>query len=129
MNAKKHVIDRLYEWLWLFTVIYLVLAAAGFLFDLYAVYPVVGQIIEAFSDPYLGALGVYVVLKEIRKRKGTPPLHSGEYFVVAWLILLAVSTLLVAFTPYYRFEAAYSSIISSGLASSMIYLGSRLHRP
>lgn len=129
MKEHPGAIDRLYYWLGHFTGFYLMATAVEFFSNLHLAYPAVERVIDAFSEPYLGALAVYVVLKELRQRRGVPPLHRGERFVIAWLILLAATTLAVAFTQTYRFDMAYHAIISNSLASLLIYIGSRLHRP
>lgn len=128
---KRHpgTIDRVYFWLGHFTTLYLTVTAIEFFSNLHIHYPAVERFIDALSEPYLGALAVYVVLKELRQRRGVPPLHRGERFVFAWLILLAATTLAVVFTQTYRFDTAYYAIVSNSLASLLIYVGSRLHRP
>ncbi|MBI4132126.1 MAG: hypothetical protein HY474_00670 [Candidatus Sungbacteria bacterium] len=131
MSARfgANTVDHIYRWLGYFTSLYLIAAAVEFFAHLHAAYPEAERLLDALSEPYLGALATYVVLKELRKRRGVPPLHRGEHFVAAWLILLAVTTLAVAFTATYRFDPVYHLIISNSLASFIIFLGSRIHRP
>lgn len=130
MKYPRSVIDRLYFWLGLFTNVFLVGTAVAFFIDLASSFPVTEKLIDALTEPYLGALGVYTVLKEIAKhRTGRRALHRGEWYVVAWLLLLAVSTSAVALTDQYRFDLVYRLIITNSLAALMIYIGSRIHRP
>ena len=131
MRINSLTIDHLYVWLGHFTNLYLALIAVEFFSNLHLAHPTLELALDAFSEPYLGALAVYVVLKEIRKRRlgSARSFHRGEWFVITWLALLTLTTLAVALTDTYRFDAAYKLIISNSIASLMIYLGSRLHRP
>lgn len=129
MKFRALTIDRIYFWLGYFTSFYLVLSAIEFFSNLHVRYPTVEYALDALSEPYLGALATYVVLKELRKRRGTPSLHQGERFVIAWLILLVATTFTVVLTDFYHFDVAYRLIISNALASLMIYIGSRIHTP
>lgn len=129
MKFRTLTIDRVYFWLGYFTVFYLLLSAIEFFSNLHIRHPEIEHVLDAFSEPYLGALATYVVLKELRKRRGTPSLHQGERFVVAWVILLAATTLAAVLTDFYHFDAAYHLIISNALASLVIYIGSRIHHP
>ncbi len=129
MRPNTLTIDRIYFWLGYFTVFYLALSALEFFSNLHIRYPEFEHMLDALSEPYLGALAIYVVLKELRKRRGMSSLHQGERFVIAWLILLSAATLAVMGTDLYRFDIAYRLIISNSLASLMIYIGSRIHHP
>ena len=128
---QRNFIDRLYRWLGLFTNFYLILIAVEFFAVLHPRYPTLELLLDAFAEPYLGALAVYTVLKELRKRRMEVPtsLHRGEWFVAAWIILLVLTTIAVAVTERYHFDVAYKLIISASLASLMIYFGSRVHHP
>ncbi|MDP3727141.1 MAG: hypothetical protein Q8R35_00705 [bacterium] len=129
MKFRAVTIDRIYIWLGYFTSLYLVLSAVEFFSNLHLTHPVVEHTLDALSEPYLSALAIYVVLKELRKRRGVFSLHRGERFVAAWVVLLAATTLAVMFTDTYHFDLAYHLILSNSLASLVIYLGSQLHRP
>lgn len=126
---RSLTLDRLYVWLGVFTGLYLAASAIEFFSNLHYIYPIIERLLDAFSEPYLGALAIYVVLKEIRKHRGASSARHGERFVIAWLTLLGITTVVVAATNVYRFDISYQLIISNSLASLMIYLGSRLHRP
>lgn len=126
---KKEAIDWLYIVLWVFTYLYLGALAIFFFADLEGTTPVFLVFLDALQEPYLGALGVYVVLKEIRKRiRSHPSRYFGEFFVVFWLLLLVVSTVAVLVGPG-TFDAAYKIIFTNSLAAVIIFIGSRINRP
>ena len=55
-----------------------------------------GWLISAFSEPYLGALGIYVVVNEIRRHRGRKVYpHFGTVATLSWFALLIVSSALV----------------------------------
>lgn len=86
-------------------------------------------IVEAFSEPYLGALGIYIVVNEIRRRRGknVHP-HFSTAFAASWMILLVVSTVLVYFGDTYHFNTVYRTIITNSFAAFIIRLGVLLGR-
>lgn len=129
MTLPHPSIDQLYRWLGYFTGLFLILVALEFFFSIHLTHPFLGRFLDALSEPYLGALAVYVVLKEVRKHhmQDMRSRHRGERFVWAWLLLLGSTTLLVALTGRYHFDGAYQLVISNSLASLMIYVGSRIH--
>lgn len=131
MNMNAFTVDRLYLGLGFFTNLYLALIAIEFFSNLHLTHPALELMLDALSEPYLGALAVYVVLKEIRKRRpeGAGTSHHGERFVIAWLVFLGLTTLAVVFTERYRFDLVYGLIISNAAASAMLYLGSHIHKP
>lgn len=101
-----------------------------FFFRTASSWPVLVGLLDALQEPYLGGLGVYVILKEIRKRyHHEQSKHYGEFFVAMWLVLLVVSTLLVFFSPAYRFDDVYKLIITNSLATLAIYVGGLINRP
>lgn len=127
---ERTTIDQLYRWLGLFTNLYLLAIAAEFFANPHLAYPTAERVLGALAEPYLGALAVYTVLKEIAKhRRGASALRRGEFYVLAWLVLLAATTLAVAFTERYRFDVAYQAVIENSLAALMIFIGSRIRRP
>lgn len=129
--SRKHAIDQLYFWLGVFTNLYLIVIAVEFFSNLYFRYPQLEILLDALSEPYLGSLAVYTVLKEIRKRRpgGLVSLHRGEWFVAAWLVLLVLTTVAVIFSKGYYFDLMYKLVLTNSLASLMIYIGSRINRP
>lgn len=126
---KKEAVDWLYIILWVFTYLYLGALAIFFFANLKVTVPVLFVFLDALQEPYLGALGVYVVLKEIRKRRHShPSRYLGEFFVIFWVLLLAISTVAV-FIGAYTFDAAYKIIFTNSLAALIIFIGSRINRP
>lgn len=130
MNPSK-ALGRIYGGLELFTSLYLIVIAFEFFSNFHVEHPTLEKVLDGFSEPYLAALGVYVILKEIYKRRTAQAisLHRGEVFVLLWAILLFLTTVAVVSTEHYRFDAVYGLIISNSLASLMIYIGSRIHKP
>lgn len=117
----------LYVTLWLFTHAYLFAIIVLFAFS---EVPFWVALLDTLAEPYLGAVAVYVVIKEIRKsRLGIAGgKRRGELFIVWWLGLLAVASALVLggvreFSPLYRL------IVVNALTVTLIYIGSRIHRP
>ena len=130
MRYERSVTDRLYVWLGFFTNVYLLLIAIEFFSGAQRRYPQLAALLDTFSEPYLGALAVYVVLKEIHKRRGTRlSRHRGEWFVAAWLTLLIITTVLVAATAFYPFDLVYRLVIANSLTALMIYFGARIRTP
>lgn len=129
--ALRHrAVDWLYLGLGIFTHLYV--AATALIFFAYAGgdWPVLVGTLGALQEPYLGGLGVYVVLKELEKRRHNwPSRHYGEYFVTAWMGLLFISTLFVLFFSDYRFDAVYKMIVTNSLATLVIYIGGLISKP
>ena len=89
-HIRENLLDILYYVLAIFTYLYLALAIATFFFTerVPAAFP---HIVDILSEPYLGALGIYVVVKEMEKRRGRPFLkHWGELFAFIWFAFLIV---------------------------------------
>ena len=88
------------------------------------------ELLGAVSEPYLGAVGIYVILKEIRKRKiARESRHYGEIYVWLWLILLLTGSSLVLLTKNFHFDTIMRLIITNSLASFVIYIAGKIHRP
>lgn len=114
----------LYTWLYLLGFIYL------FFIDSSAYHALYVKIADALAEPYLGAVGIYVVLKEIRKRRyNMPSRHFGEFFVFAWFLLLITALGAVIFSPIFEFDNLMSDIITISLALLVIYVGGLIYRP
>ena len=88
----ESAVDLLYYIVGFFTALYFFIAAYLF-FKGGGVYRNIAvQIFDSLSEPYLGSVGIYVILKEIRKRNSkTKSKHLGEYFVYFWLLADMVS--------------------------------------
>ena len=128
--ALRHwSVDALYFALGAFTHVYGITLTILFFSQAGGDYPIFVSILDAFQEPYLGGLGVYVVLKEVRKRyHQDQSQHHGEFFVAAWFLLMAISTLSILSLPAYHFDAVYKMILTNGLATFIIYLGGVIHR-
>ena len=129
-SLKKEAIDWLYFWLGSFTNIYLFTLTAFFFTRAEEEWKILGGFLEAFQEPYLGAVGIYVVLKEIKKnRYGLMSRHRGEIFVFLWGLLLFISSVFVAFSSFYGFNDVYKLIITNSIATILIYIAGLIHKP
>lgn len=123
-------IDVLYFILWFFTHFYIISTAFLFFSARGGYYFVTTGLVDALSEPYLGAIGIYVILKELRKKRiNNESRHRGEIFVWAWLMLLIVSSILVISTDKFRFDDIMKVIITNSLASAIIYVAGLMHKP
>jgi amino acid transporter len=123
----EHFIELLYVFSSFVTYAYLAaVVAIFFLKD--AIPPIMIKIIDSVSEPYLGLIGIYIILKEIRERKGDRVSAYSEIFVALWFSLLIVSTLFTFFSQQYHFDEFYKLIITDSLAAFIIRLGTFLHR-
>lgn len=84
-------------------------------------------IVDALSEPYLGALGIYVVIKEIERRRGKkiekPML---ELFAIIWLLFLITATALTFFSEKYPPNIVYKVVVTNALAALIIRIGTLL---
>jgi len=126
--ARKEAVDWLYTILWVFTHLYMVGIAA--VFFLRRDWLIITFVLDVLQEPYFAMLGVYVVLKEIRKiRRKYLSQYRGELFVLLWAILLGLATLVTLFSPYYHLGSAYKLIVVSSVVSLIVLIGSRMHLP
>ena len=133
-RIRTAVSNKALDWLFLalatFTYIYFFAIAALFFTRRGGYFLVLTRALSALSQPYLGSVGVYTILKEIRKRKfGEPSKHWGQLFVFLWTALLAASSVLVIFSKTYIFDEVAGLILAVGLGIFVIYLGALIHRP
>lgn len=127
---KKEAIDWLYFWLGSFTNIYLFTLTAFFFTHAAGEWKILSGLLDALQEPYLGAVGIYVVLKEIRKRRyGDLSRHHGEIFVFLWGFLLFIASIFVIFSSFYEFDEIYKLIITNSIATLLIYIASLLNKP
>ena len=125
-----HAIDWLYLALGFFTTFYFWSIAFLFFSGRGGYYFISTELLGAISEPYLGAVGIYVILKEIRKRKiARESRHYGEIYVWLWLILLLTGSSLVLLTKNFHFDTIMRLIITNSLASFVIYIAGKIHRP
>lgn len=125
-----HALDWFYGLLFIFTHFYFLAIAFLFFSSRGGYYFLTTQLMEALSEPYLGALGVYVLLKELRKRKIQPTSrHYGEIFVAAWQVLLVVAIGCIVLFSRYHFDDIARLVITNALAVLFIYAAGNIHRP
>lgn len=119
------IIDLFYFFLATFTYLFLFFTAATFFLDWGTHYPLFVELIDAFSEPYLGFVGIYVILKEFRKRRQKiQSRHFGEAFVLAWIVLLILAVLFTVVSPRFSYNEVLRLIIINSLAVALLYIGS-----
>lgn len=120
-------VDTLYKILTVSTFAYLAASIVVFFFQKNLPQQLV-YVIATFSEPYLGALGVYLVINELRRRAGkTAHPHIAAVFTGAWMALLVISTVLVVSHVFY-FNTIYRIIVTNSLAALIIRIGSVLSK-
>lgn len=86
--------------------------------------------VSAFSEPYIGAVAVYTLLKEYRKKiKRSGSFHRGEIFVGAWALMFFAAITLALFSGSYAFNEPLKIIIQTSIAVILIYVGGVVHEP
>lgn len=126
----KNAVDALYFWLGMFTYLYFFLAGFLYLAGVSFFENISTKIIQALAEPYLGAVAIYTILKETRKRKAsTPSRHWGEVFVILWIALLLLSSAVALFSKTYVFNDTLELIIKLALSVGIIYVGGVIHKP
>lgn len=119
-------VDTLHHLLFVATYSYLAANIAVFFFQS-SMPRTFTTLVETFSEPYLGALGIYVVVNEIRRRRGRKVYpHFSSVFTALWIVLLTVSTALVYFGDTFYFNAVYRTIVTNSFAAFIIRLGTVL---
>lgn len=116
-------VDGLHILLAIFTYGYIGAAVIAFFFQesAPAAFP---YIVEVLADPYLGALGIYLIVKEIEIRRGNVKRRRGEFFALAWFIFLLISTASVYFFEKYDPEnEVYKTIVTDSAAAILIRIG------
>ena len=126
----ESAVDLLYYVVGFFTALYFLVAAYLFFKGGGVYYDVAVRVFDSLSEPYLGSVGIYVILKEIRKRNSkTKSKHLGEYFVYFWLLLFLIAVVLTWISPNYHFDQLMGAITTITLASLVIYTGGIIHKP
>lgn len=81
-------------------------------------------VIDTLSEPYLGALGIYVVVKELERRRGKDSQkHWGEYFTATWFLFFIAATILTYFSENYELGGLYKTVVTNALAAIIIRIG------
>ena len=120
---RQNLIDLLYLVLSLFTYIYLALSILTFFFEK-SVPSFLPKAIEILSEPYLGVLGVYVVVKEIERRRGHIKQRTwGELFAIVWFLFFVIASFLTFFSEEYHANAIYKTVVTNALAAVIIRVG------
>lgn len=121
---KNHSLDILYGFFGFITHAYLAVILLSFFLQDYIPETLI-RLADSLSEPYLGVIGIYLVLKEVRIRTGKLVPHRilGEAFVAVWVILLFVSSLLTFLSESYHVDDVYRLIITNSLASVIIRIG------
>src|SRR3990167_7405586 len=122
--VKNHSLDILYVFFGFVTHAYLAVILVSFFLQDYIPETMI-RLADSLSDPYLGIIGIYLVLKEVRIRTGTSRSYRvlGEVFVVAWVLLLFTSTVLTFVSESYHVDDVYKLIVTNSLASVIIRIG------
>ncbi len=124
--VRRRIIDILYVVLSIFTYVYLILSILTFFFHRHLPDSFL-FIVETLGDPYLGALGVYIVVKEIARRRGLLPHRSrGEMFATAWLVFFLAASATIFLSAEYVLDEAYKIIVTNTFASFVIRISSIL---
>lgn len=126
----ESAVDFLYYIVGFFTSLYFLSAVYLFFAGGGKYHEIAVKIFDSLSEPYLGSVGIYVILKEIRKRNlRAKSKHFGEFFVLAWTLLFIAGAVLVIFTPEFIFDDLMSAITTVTLALIVIYTGGLVHKP
>lgn len=121
--TKEDLLDLIYFWLNIFAYGYLLLIIVVFFFQPHIPKFII-SIVGTLSEPYLGALGIYFVLKEVMRARGFHISNrTGEVFFVTWVVLLIVSSALTYFSQTFHFDRVYNLIITDSLAALIIRIG------
>ncbi len=119
----KNFLDILHFVLSICTYVYLGLAIVTFFFEEYvpAAFP---SVIETLSEPYLGVLGIYVVVRELERRRGRQVRTGlGELFAVIWFFFFVAASFLTYFSEHYALSAIYKTVVTNALAALIIRIG------
>ncbi|MEK7133079.1 MAG: hypothetical protein AAB771_00100 [Patescibacteria group bacterium] len=134
MKNEKTVIFRnviiFYFGLSAFTYFYFITLVVLYFGRFWGSYSTLSFLVSAFSEPYIGAVAVYTLLKEYRKKiKLSGSFHRGEVFVGAWALMLFAAIALTLFSDNYPLNEPFKIIIQVSSAVILIYLGSLIHKP
>lgn len=126
----QEMLDVLFFFLGIFTYFYLFSLAWLYFGRAWDEHKVLTFFVNALSEPYLGAVAMYTLLKEYRKKSGRMEhLHKGEFFVAFWAIFLVLALLFTIFSDQYVIGMPLKVIMTNGVAVVLIYIGSIVHKP
>ena len=105
--------------------IYLYLAFIIFSFFFQPLVPKIAfQLLDTFSAPYMGIIGIYFVLLGILRRRGKKiPRDAGEEFFILCTLLLIVSSSFIYFSSEFYFDRTYNLIMKNSLAALIFRIG------
>lgn len=119
----NNLVEILYVILSFFTYFYLLFSIVTFFFEK-SVPPYFPRIIETLSEPYLGVLGIYVVVRELERRKGLIKKRTwGELFAVIWFFFFVAASFLTFFSEHYHLSTIYKTVVTNALAAVIIRVG------
>lgn len=120
----NHLVDFLFVSLSIFAYLYLFLAIITFFFEDQAP-KYLPDIIETLAEPYLGAIGIYIVVKEIERRRGKNirSMRKGDIFTLIWFIFFVSASFLTYFSESYHWGSLYKTIVTNALAAIIIRIG------
>lgn len=126
----QEAVDFTYFFLGIFTYFYIITLALLYFAGTWQEWHTLSFFIDAMSEPYLGAVGVYVILKESRKRRRKyPSRHMGEFFVFFWLVLFVFSLGSAVLLEEYHLNEALQLIVTNTVAIWLIYFAGIVHKP
>jgi len=120
-HIQKNFVDILYVIFSIFTYLYLVLSVVTFFFHTFVPHSLPFAI-EALSDPYLGALGVYIVIHGIEKKRRKTK-SKGQLFVSLWALFFVVASVFLYFVPDSTVENLYKTIVTNAFAAVILRVG------
>lgn len=122
----NNFVDILYILFGIVTYCYLALTVTAFFFER-QVPRIVPQLVDLFSEPYLGVLGIYVVVREIERRRGKHVKNRwGDLFAAVWFIFLVVATVLTYVSESYHVTGVFKAVVTNALAALIIRIGTML---
>lgn len=117
---RKKSIDILYVIFSIFTYLYLALSVIAFFFHTF-VPDSLPFIIEALSDPYLGALGLYIVMHGLYRKKKSR--SHGQLFVPLWALFFLFASAFIYFVPDHTLETLYKTVVTNAFAALILRVG------
>jgi hypothetical protein len=119
-----HLVDFLFVSLSIFAYLYLLLTIVTFFFEDQAP-KYLPDIIETLAEPYLGAIGIYIVVKEIERRRGKNlrGIRKSDFFTLIWFIFFVAASFFTYFSEHYHWSALYKTIVTNALAAIIIRIG------
>ncbi|MBI5045616.1 MAG: hypothetical protein HZC14_01250 [Candidatus Niyogibacteria bacterium] len=126
----QEMLDVLFFFLGIFTYFYFFSLAWLYFGKSWDEHKLLAFFVNALSEPYLGAVAMYTILKEYRKKSGRlEHLHKGEFFVACWAVFLVLALLFTIFSDQYVIGLPLKIIMTNSVTVVLIYVGSIVHKP